>query len=101
MPDWFPPPSGTVVDGEFVADEAQLSEIGKTPAPASAPQIQPPSPNSTALLKLAEVEKELRCTRKTVLNYINSGKLRAHKVNAYWRVKRVDLDKFMAGETDE
>jgi len=52
------------------------------------------------LLKLSEVEKILRVTRKTVLKYINegsgSGKLRAQKVNAYWRVRQADLDDFCA-----
>ena len=52
-------------------------------------------------LVLAEVEKVLKVSRKTVLRYIHEGtqtglKLPAHKVNAYWRVRRGDLATFRA-----
>lgn len=59
-----------------------------------------PTSNPYESLKLAEVEKILGVTRRTVLRYITegsaAGKLRAYKVNAYWRVKRADLDDFLA-----
>lgn len=97
MPDWFPPPTGQTLDGEFAVDEPDSPppEVAAEPPPPPVAKRDP-----AELLKLAEVEKELRTTRKTVLTYIKDGKLRAHKVNAYWRVRRGDLDKFMAGETE-
>lgn len=44
---------------------------------------------------LEEIEQLLQVTRRTIYNWIKSGKLRAFKVGRGWRVSRAELDRFM------
>ncbi len=47
---------------------------------------------------LKEVEEILSVTRKTIYNWLKSGKLKAVKVGRQWRVKKEDLEAFINGE---
>lgn len=44
---------------------------------------------------LQEVEEVLSVTRRTIYNWIKSGKLHAVKVGSQWRVKKEDLEAFL------
>ncbi len=44
---------------------------------------------------LQEVEEVLSVTRRTIYNWIKSGKLHAVKVGKQWRVKKEDLEAFL------
>jgi len=46
------------------------------------------------LLTLKEVAKYLRVSERSVLRYIEAGKLKATKIG-YWRIKESDLGKFL------
>lgn len=47
---------------------------------------------------LLEVEEILKITRRTLYNYIKSGKLKAVKVGRVWRIRHEDLDAFLTGK---
>lgn len=47
------------------------------------------------LYSLAELEKALQVTRITLYNYIKSGKLKAFKVGAKWKVPESSLIEFL------
>ena len=46
------------------------------------------------LLTLKEAAKYLRVSERSVLRYIESGRLRASRIGQ-WRIKESDLDKFL------
>jgi len=46
------------------------------------------------LLTIKEVAKYLRVSERSVLRYIEAGRLRATKVG-YWRIFQKDLDNFL------
>jgi len=46
---------------------------------------------------LQEVEEILSVTRRTIYNWIKSGKLHAVKIGNQWRVKQEDLETFLNG----
>ena len=46
------------------------------------------------LLTLKEVAKVLRVSERSVLRYIESGRLRASRIGQ-WRIKESDLEKFL------
>jgi excisionase family DNA binding protein len=46
------------------------------------------------LLTIKEVANYLRVSERSVLRYIEAGRLEASKVG-WWRVKQSDLDKFL------
>lgn len=46
------------------------------------------------LLTIKEVAKYLRVSERSVLRYIEAGRLKASKVG-WWRVKQSDLDNFL------
>lgn len=49
---------------------------------------------------IEELVDLLKVTRRTIYNYIQSGKLKACKMGKYWRVTQKQLDAFLAqGET--
>lgn len=50
--------------------------------------------NSEKLLTAEEVAKILRVSYRTVVRYIESGRLRASKIGV-WRIKQSDLNKFL------
>lgn len=50
------------------------------------------------LYNLAEVEKILSVSRRTLLNYIKSGKLEAVKIGGRWKIKATTLTEFAEGE---
>lgn len=50
------------------------------------------------LYTLTEIEPILGVSHQTLLRYVNSGKLRAKKINGKWRVTRRDVEKFVEGE---
>jgi len=52
--------------------------------------------NPDRLLLLREVERILGVSRKTLLRYIADKKIPACKVGAYWRIRRADVDAFVA-----
>jgi excisionase family DNA binding protein len=49
---------------------------------------------SDKLLTVKEVAAYLRVSERSVLRYIEAGKLKASKVG-WWRVKQSDLDNFL------
>ena len=49
------------------------------------------------LYKLREVEQILKLSRRTLLRYISSGKLKAVKVGNGWRVSEQDLRELLEG----
>lgn len=49
---------------------------------------------------LKEVQDYLRVTRRTLYNWIKSGKLKAFKVGEHWRVTREALDEFTQRGTE-
>jgi len=51
------------------------------------------------LLTIKEVAKYLRVSERSVLRYIEAGRLKAIKVG-WWRVKQSDLDKFLKENTN-
>lgn len=46
------------------------------------------------LLTIEEVAKILRVSTRTIIRYIESGKLKASKIGV-WRIKQTDLDNFL------
>jgi len=50
--------------------------------------------NMDKLLTLKEVAKYLRVSERSVLRYIEAGRLTASKVG-WWRIKQSDLNKFL------
>jgi len=46
------------------------------------------------LLTVKEVANYLRVSERSVLRYIEAGRLKASKVG-WWRIKQSDLDKFL------
>lgn len=42
-----------------------------------------------------EVMKILKLTRRTILGYINSGKIKASKVGNQYRISKEDLSQFL------
>lgn len=51
------------------------------------------------LLTIKEVANYLRVSERSVLRYIEAGRLKAIKVG-YWRVKEKDLNKFLIKNLD-
>jgi len=51
------------------------------------------------LLTIKEVSKYLRVSERSVLRYIEAGRLKAIKVG-YWRVKEKDLEKFLRNNSN-
>lgn len=49
---------------------------------------------------LEEVVTILQVTKRTVYNYIKSGKLKAVKMGKYWRVSHEDLQDFVKKGTN-
>lgn len=50
--------------------------------------------NMDKLLTIKEVARYLRVSERSVLRYIEAGKLKATKIG-YWRIKKGDLEKFL------
>lgn len=46
------------------------------------------------LLTIKEVAKYLRVSERSVLRYIEAGRLRASRIGQ-WRIKKSDLEKFL------
>ncbi|MBZ9571955.1 helix-turn-helix domain-containing protein [Patescibacteria group bacterium] len=46
------------------------------------------------LLTIKEVAKYLKVSERSILRYIESGRLRASKIGQ-WRIKKGDLEKFL------
>lgn len=49
---------------------------------------------------LEEVSDILKITRRTLYNYIKSGKLKAVKIGKYWRVTDKNLKQFLQEGTN-
>ncbi|MDP2425391.1 MAG: helix-turn-helix domain-containing protein [Candidatus Izemoplasmatales bacterium] len=47
------------------------------------------------LYTVEEITDVLKVTQRTVYNYIKKGELKAVKIGKYWRVKLIDLQKFV------
>lgn len=47
---------------------------------------------------LEEIAELLNVTRRTMYNYIKSGRLKAVKIGSIWRVSEDNLKKFIDGE---
>lgn len=54
---------------------------------------------SSSPLTVDEVAKAVRVDERTVREYIKSGRLRAFKVGAHWRIPRSALAELMEGES--
>jgi excisionase family DNA binding protein len=52
------------------------------------------------LLTLKEVAKYLRVSERSVLRYIEAGRLKAIKVG-YWRIKEKDLENFISKNSNK
>lgn len=50
---------------------------------------------------LTEVSQILQLTRRTLYNYIKTGKLKAVKIGKYWRVTEAALQDFLTYGTEE
>lgn len=50
---------------------------------------------------LKEIEDLFHVTRRTIYNWIDSGKLKAFKIGKEWRVTREALEKFTQTGTEE
>lgn len=48
---------------------------------------------------LADLEKMLKISRRTLLSYIKAGKLTAAKIGGKWIVTGENLDKFIGGKS--
>lgn len=46
------------------------------------------------LLTIKEVAKYLKVSKRSILRYIDKGRLKASKIGQ-WRIKRVDLEEFL------
>jgi excisionase family DNA binding protein len=53
------------------------------------------------ILTTKEAMEYLRITRPTFFKLIKEGKLKASKVGHNYRIRKIDLDNFLEGETDE
>ena len=49
----------------------------------------------TEIYKLSEIIEYLKISRRTLINYINSGKLPAFKIGVEWRVTKDNFEIFM------
>ncbi|HEY8424605.1 MAG TPA: helix-turn-helix domain-containing protein [Limnochordales bacterium] len=49
------------------------------------------------LLTPEEVADTLRVTRRTVYEWLRTGRLRGLKAGPFWRIRPEDLDRFLAG----
>jgi excisionase family DNA binding protein len=47
------------------------------------------------MLTTAQVAERLQVTQKTVVGWIQAGKLTAYKLSRLWRVKESDLEAFL------
>lgn len=47
------------------------------------------------LYTIKEIASLLKVTERTIYNYILSGSLHAIKIGKYWRVKHIDLERFL------
>lgn len=45
---------------------------------------------------LEELVEVLQVTRRTLYNYVRSGKLKAAKIGKYWRVTEKQLEEFLS-----
>ena len=52
------------------------------------------------LLTPEEVADILRVTRRTVYEWLRTGRLRGLKAGPFWRIRPEDLARFLAGEQD-
>lgn len=50
------------------------------------------------LFSLVELEGVLGVTHRTLLTYVNTGKLKAVKVGGKWKVSEANLNRFVNGE---
>lgn len=60
-----------------------------------------PRKPETDVLTPAEAAEYLRVNPQTVYRLLNDGTLRGAKVGRTWRVRRSELDRFLAGERKE
>ncbi len=47
------------------------------------------------MLTTAQVAERLQVTQKTVVGWIQAGKLTAYKLSRLWRIKESDLEAFL------
>lgn len=52
------------------------------------------------LYTLTELEDTLGVTHRTLLTYVNTGKLKAVKIGGKWKVSEANLTRFINGETN-
>ena len=57
--------------------------------------------NEIKVYTLKEVAAILKVTRRTLYNYVSSGKLHAVKMGKYWRVSEESLRDFISKGTSE
>ena len=79
---------------KFAATVAQIR--GEDAPPAPTPQADA-LPTIDGTLTLAEVSKILHVTGRTLLNYIQDGRIRAQKIGGRWRVTKDNLQAFIEG----
>lgn len=60
-----------------------------------------PEQPETDVLTPAEAAKYLRVNPQTVYRLLNEGTLHGAKVGRTWRVRRSELDRFLAGDRRE
>lgn len=58
------------------------------------------SMDSFRLYTLTEVEPILGVTHRTLLDYVNKGKLKAAKIGGKWKVSEENLRAFINGESN-
>ena len=95
--DHRPLPAELLVLREFFADCATL-RLGAPLAPDSSGSGQGGAMTApTLLLSKRDLAVELRCSARTVDRLLASGAVRAVKVEGATRVRRVDLEAYVAG----
>jgi excisionase family DNA binding protein len=53
------------------------------------------------LLSPAQVAERLQVSEYTAVKWMRQGRIKAHKLGKFWRVKPEDLEAFIEGGTDE
>lgn len=53
------------------------------------------------MLTTAQIAERLQVTQKTVVGWIQAGKLPAYKLSRLWRVKESDLQAFLEARREE
>lgn len=51
------------------------------------------------IYSLAEIKPILKVTHRTLLSYVNNGRLKAVKIGGKWKVTEDNLRKFINGES--